>query len=384
MAARSFFRNRKSSAWLIGGTLLLLAVLLILIPTPRQPQPYPPYLTGSPSPTGLKAFHTYLKNHHPQVSLWKSPVQSLPASETNQFMLSVEPPLLDARESAAWEEWLAAGNTLWLLHSDPGGIFGLETAAAAEPAQDTARTVSGQNEFQGDFQAVVRTEVRLLPEPEDRILLEDTSGVLAVSRPYGNGELRVLLCPQWLTNESILENDHLDLILPFIAQDKPAVIWFNEYHHGYRSAGALFAPYPAWYLILLLQGGLALAFWLWSRGKRFGPVRIPREETVRLGDERIRALAAWYERGKFYKESLLIQEEYLYQTLRERWGISAQAEDAEYQAKAQRYLKKDAVALWLQNWQLKKELKLLPKISAKEYLQWTNRLTMMQREVEHR
>ena len=57
------------------------------------------------------------------------------------------------------------------------------------------------------------------------------------------------------------------------------------------------------------------------RGKRFGPIYSLREETVRFSDEGIRAIAAWYIRGRRYHDSLVIQADYLKQSLQEHWRI---------------------------------------------------------------
>lgn len=389
MPDRSSSRNLERRTWPVIGSVFLLIAVLIFIFAPQQPKAYPPYVANSASPTGIKAWQTYLKNHFQQVSLWKKPVQALNDSSSGQLMIIIEPSLqLSTEEAAAWTGWLAGGNTLWLLASNPDGVFALETAAAEDPGGNANKTmprkVTGYAEFEGGYQAVVDTGFRLRPGSADQVLLEDSAGVLAISRRYGQGKLMVLLCPQWLTNESLLENDHLALVLPFPAKAKPNLIWFNEYLHGYRGTEALFDPYPGWYLIILLQSAIALLLWLWRQGRRFEPARIPREMAVRFGDERIRALAAWYERGGFYKESLLIQEEYLHQTIRNKWGISEKSEDQEYEAKARRQIKKDFVDLWLQYWRQTKELAPAAKVSAKHYLRWSNRLAFMQREVEHR
>src|SRR5699024_8055442 len=69
---------------------------------------------------------------------------------------------------------------------------------------------------------------------------------------------------------------------------------------------------------------LLTLFWLWYQGKRFGPLRQPREATVRFSNEKTSALAAWYQRGRRYQDSIVIQADYLKLLLQEKWGIPYQ------------------------------------------------------------
>src|SRR5699024_5285501 len=98
-------------------------------------------------------------------------------------------------------------------------------------------------------------------------------------------------------------------------------IYFDEYIHQSGNALSFTALYPNWLLMIGFQAFLFTILWLWYKGKRFGTVIIPREATIRFSDERIKALAAWYKRGRLYYDSFVMQADYLRILLQERWGV---------------------------------------------------------------
>src|SRR5699024_11306926 len=77
-------------------------------------------------------------------------------------------------------------------------------------------------------------------------------------------------------------------------------------------------------LVLAMQLIVFMLLWLLYKGKRFGPVRIPREEMVRFSNEQTSALAAWFKKSKRYRDALELQADYLKLLLQEKWGIAYQ------------------------------------------------------------
>ena len=377
--------NHKTWIWIGLFLSVFLFVGLGTLIIPHKPTPYPPFLTESSAPSGVKAFYTLLANRYDQVGIWKKPVEDLPYLSSNQLMIIAEPfNTLDNKELQQWIDWVKAGNRIWFLDDNPKGYFPFKTTWAEEEQTDSVRTIYGSNELKGRFyQAEIHTNIRLISEPKDQILLRDQSGILAMSRMYGKGEIMVLLTPDWMTNDLILNQDHLELILPFIQHANSDIIWFNDFVHGNESRLTLFELYPEWFLFFFIQGAIALLLWLWYKGKRFGPIHTPREWTVRFGDERIRAIAAWHERGGFYQESLSTQVEFLKTLLQEKWGIPTTGEVENYHKILQRYLSPDQQKQWLLDWQELKSILETGKISHKDYLKWSLRLENMRKEVEH-
>ncbi|AFQ45239.1 DUF4350 domain-containing protein [Desulfosporosinus meridiei] len=393
MSAKQFYQNQTSRIWVGVFLGIGLFIGLGIAFLPQGPTQYPKYVTESPSPSGIKAFYTLLEKEFPQVETWQKPAQTLPFLTSRQLMIIVEPSTpFNSSQLEQWIKWMEAGNQLWLLDRNPKGLFHLETSLidpAANPDTNVDinqeanlhSSVEGFEEWKGTHLATLETTVRLEAESEDHVLLKDQQGIIALSRVYGQGELMVLLAPEWLTNSLILQEDHLQLVLPFIVRADPQVIWVNEFVHSNSPSGL--GVYPEWFVLLLTQGLISFLLWLWYKGKRFGSIRTPREWVVRFGDERIRALAAWYERGKFYKESLEIQDEFLRHAVQERWGIQANLSGSEFIEATLQRLPMAKQQQGLQTWsELKKANP--DKISLKLFLKWSKFLDDMQKEVERR
>ena len=230
--------------------------------------------------------------------------------------------------------------------------------------------------------AEVLSTVRLQTNVQDEVLLSDDAGTIALKRPFGDGQLIVANSPGWLTNGEILTDDHLALVLALIKDENGQIFLFDEYIHGEKNAATVLTIYPRWFLLLMVQAGLITLLWLWYRGKRFGPIFIPREETVRFSDEGIRALAAWYIRGHRYHDSLVIQAEYVRTLLQERWRIPYQPEWQDLTIHFERkwpQISKAELASLLNGLTvvLGKE-----KLSKQEYLLWSKKLEEIRKEVE--
>ena len=391
MTTKLSFWNQKTRIWISISLGICLFIGLGMILMPQNPVVYPEYVTASPSPSGVKAFYTLLKKDFASVETWKKPSQALPLMASRQLMIMVEPSNpLNSTEIEQWIQWLEAGNQLWLLDRNPKGLFHLETSLLDQETSPESNleekpraTISGAEEWEGTYHTTLETDSRLIAESKDHILLKDEHGVIALSRTYGQGELMVLLAPEWLTNGMILQHDHLQLVLPFVLRADPKVIWFNDFAHRNKTLPTILAVYPEWFLVLLTQGAISFLLWLWYKGKRFGSVRTPREWVVRFGDERIQAIAAWYERGKFYKESLSIQDEFLRHAVQERWGIPSNLEEPKFIEAALQRMPPDIQQQGLQTW---RELKnaYTNKLSLQVYLKWSKFYDDMQKEVEHR
>jgi len=387
VSADRLFSNQTTRIWIGVSLGICLFVALGMVLMPQKPTQYPEYVTESPSPSGVKAFYTLLEKNFAQVESWEKPTRALPYLASPQLVIMVEPSIpLNSNEIEQWIKWLEAGNQLWLLDRNPKGLFDLQTSfISTETNLKTTpiTTVRGAEEWEGTYQASLDTNIRLIPESKDHVLLKDEHGIIALSRGYGQGELMVLLSPGWLTNGLILEQDHLRLLLPFILRADPNVIWFNEYVHRNKNLPTVLGVYPEWFLVLLTQVLISFLLWLWYKGKRFGSILTPREWVVRFGDERILAVASWYERGAFYQESLAVQEEFLRHAVQKRWGIPSNLAGPEFIKVALLRMPPDKQKQWLQTWQeLKKAY--TDKLSLQGFLKRSKLLDEMQKEVEHR
>ena len=366
-----------------GKTWIWLIILLVLFLTisyfsfSPKPKVYPGFVSDSPSPTGVKAFYTYLKKET-DVKTWNHSPDMLPKSEEKQLLIMVEPSFNpDTKLMAEYVNFMKAGNTILLFQTNPKGMFDVDTVFTE---QKTSQNVYDQSHKL--YRAEVRSQIRLQKTNQDGVLLNNRKETIALNRPYDKGHLIVSIAPEWMTNGNILKKDHLPLLLYLLNEGKPETILFDEYIHGGENASSIMTVYPMWFLLLVLQGTILMLFWLWLKGKRFGPIFTPREESVRFSDEGIQAIAAWYMRGKRYHDSLVIQADYVKLLLQERWHIPYSREWQDltgYFEKKWIRMPASEIKSFLNGLitVLEKE-----KISKQEYLLWSRRLEQLRKEVE--
>jgi hypothetical protein len=317
--------NKHQIGLLLSVICFLMLGYLLVMP---KAEDKPPYLSFSADRDGTKAWMELLREHQAGVKEWRRGVDELPKGG-NQLLVSIQPDGISQAEQAEIIKWAELGNDFILFQKRPAGW-------ALFPLKDTGGTGAGESkkiQREGDtsgatLAATVTTGYRLSTIPEQQVLFSDEQGALASRVAVGQGSVTAVLTPEWLMNERILEHSHFELVWPLFGKGWKA-IWVDEAHHGLRTQPGLLAVYPAWLVLACVQLALALLFWLWRRGKRFGPVYTPRAWTVRRGDETLQAVAGWYERRGYRAEALEHQQRLLRQLLLERWGLSPSASAGE-------------------------------------------------------
>lgn len=370
--------SKQSWIWLL--LLLLLFLFISFMTSPSSREQYPPYISNSPSPTGVKALFTYLEKEL-DVTSWNH-TPDLLTSTTNNLLIMVEPFFMPSSdELEKYEQFLANGNSILLLQNNPKDMFGVSTKIiVGDTSEEFSLTVTDKDGKA--YIADLYSFVRIVPTSSDKVLLEDELGIIAMKRQVGNGTLIVANTPQWIMNDNILDGDHLSLLLTLFNELEYERVMFDEYVHGTKGFMNYFKTYPLWFTFLLIQGGVLTIFLLWRRGKRFGPILIAREETVRFSDESIKALAAWNLRGRNYHESLNVQAEYVKLLLQEKWGIpfSKSWNDMEEQLERKCKLMTKEEQLNLVN-RIEHELSNTT-ITKKDYIIWSKKLDRLRKEVE--
>lgn len=373
--------NKRTWTFLI--IFLLVFVLIGYFLSSSNRKEYLDYISESPSPTGVKAFYTYLKQEKKNVKRWTySPENLIKNHNGNQLLIMIEPFFTpDSEEMAMYQSFIEKGNTILLFSNNPHGMFDLKTDPMyGSVIDEEGQEISHKNRHV--FNAFTSPTARLQTDENDEILLYDALGTIAFKRFFGEGQLIVANSPHWLTNNHILDYDHIPLIASLMNETNSDTIYIDEYLHGTQNAATVFKTYPLWFLLLFIQGSICLILWLWFKGKRFGPIFIPREETVRFSDEGISALASWYLKGKLYHESLVIQADYVKQLLQERWGIpsskewSEMAEDFNRRNSGMSETKTQSFLVELTNLLRKKN------VSKQEFLLWSKKLDRLRKEVE--
>jgi hypothetical protein len=366
-----------NKTWIGIFVLVIIFVALSIVFSSNKPKEYPPFLSTSPAPSGIKGFYTYLEEEINAIQRWDHAPTLLKKNE-NQLLLMVEPGLItDQAVMNEYLDYVEAGNTILIFKRNLEGMFDISTDYGLIDSE----TVTLENNDGTAFDASMFSQVRLLPEENDYVLLQDDLGVIAMKREIGNGQLIAVNSPDWLTNQHTLEEDNLDLVLGLLAEENWNTILLDEFTHLSKGKGIV-DVYPMWLLVAGLQLVLFTLLWLLYNGKRFGPVRVPREDYVRFSDERITALATWYQKGKAYQESLNNQAEYLRIILREKWGISNQKEWKDLKElliPRLNRMKADELSTILSDIEsvLQKQ-----QITKQEYLLWSGRLERLRKEVE--
>lgn len=347
----------------------------------NQPKEYPGYVSESPAPEGTKAFYTYLNDHY-ETRRWKHDPELLTKKSNEQMLIMIEP--FFTPESIQMQEYInfmEAGNTILLLKSNPDAMFGLEAFPVMLEENESAR-ISDQNG--NEYGAVNLSSLRLDNETSDEVLLEDNHGVVALKREFGNGNLIVANSPNWLTNHYITKENHTELLISLFNNSTYDSVLVDEYIHGSGHAPSTAELYPKWLLVTMMQLILLLILWLWYRGKRFGPIYIPRESVVRFSNEQTSALAAWFERGRRYEDALHFQADYVKLLLQEKWGIPYKKDwEACTDLLNKRNLSMSEAEVNTLTRGLTERLNGEP-INKKEFLSWSKKLDQLQREVEDR
>ncbi|GAF63173.1 hypothetical protein BTS2_0064 [Bacillus sp. TS-2] len=349
----------------------------------NQPKEYPPFISESASPSGTKAFYTYLEREGFPVDRWDKEPGLLSNQPSNQLLLMIEPAYMpSAVEMEEYIEYMNQGNTILLMSQFPADYFGLATDFASLATDDPATIMNNNDEV---FQAFMPGPARLIVDDENEVILADENGPIAINRSFGNGNLIAVISPEWIVNENILIYHHIELIAEALNQnsDVPSLTLFNDYVHMPESSESYISLYPLWFQVFMVQLALLTILWLWIHGKRFGPVLKVREESVRFSDERLTALAAWYIKSNRYCDSLRIQADYVKHLLQEKWGIPYAKPWSDMEEVLEKKLNDK-----LTNKQIKEFLNGLvtvlhkQELSKQEYIYWSKRLESIRKEVE--
>ncbi|MCM3748723.1 DUF4350 domain-containing protein [Paenibacillus pasadenensis] len=330
----------KNGMFIAAAALFLLLGLFLARP---QLKDEAPNLSFSADTDGVKAWRELLEKRQAPVGEWRLRWEELPAEGSGRLLIAAGPGQIPPKEWEAMDRWLRAGNHLLLLssrdnESDYWNLTGMQSAAGEAAEKEGKGPGDGQNGKEapkvsvvnvkalgaGDYTAEVTTDSRIENADGLEPLVTDGNGVLAGRVKVGAGSATLVVEPRWMQNEAALNASHPELIGALLAGGWPEIM-FDEQHHGYVSKKGMFAVYPDWLLLSSILLLIGLLLWLWHAGKRFGPVRIPREWSVRRGDETARALASWYERFGLMDDALDRQRRRLRQQLSQRWGLNAAA-----------------------------------------------------------
>lgn len=370
------FQNKQ---WIYFAVIVLALILLSIFGQRRTLEEYPPFVSYSPSPTGTKALYTYLMEEGIETKQWKHPPDLL-QTEKKALLIMIEPAVkLSKKDLQSYEKFIKTGNTLLLFSENPEALFNIEMDFVIESIDEQQKFSYNHQEYRlqlNPLQEIVGAE------QGERFLTLD-SKTYGIKRNYGEGQLIVIKASNLLMNSKITKEEHAEFITDLLKDvyREGETILFDEYVHGRSQVKAYIKAYPAWFIVLMLQMILVTVFWLFYKGKRFGPIYTPRGEIVRFGDEAITSLASWHLQAKRYQDSLKIQADYTKQLLQEVWEIPYHFSwtESESLLKEKWKVPEKNINNFVRG--LERVLK-NKKIQREEYVKWSKRLDDLRKEVD--
>lgn len=369
-----WFREKKIILLFLGLLTILIIGSYYLAEPPLEE--YPPYWVESPAPDGTKAFYQSLVVLDYPVETFSGHPNQLEANRRTALFLFNPPVMTDQSVVRGYRDFVEAGGTIFHLTTGPSALFEINLVPFSA-MEEEGKVTSGAQSYQAKFNTGFRIQAE-----EDRVLVYDDEGAIVARQPYPSGEVIHFLEPAWFSNQAVLEADHLALIREAIDLDLYDTILFDTYHYLEQTNLTILDVMPNPIMMFGLIVLVVTVLVIWMRGKRFGPALDLREQTARFGDERIRALANWQIKGRNYHTSLEVQVDYLKQTIFERTGTPAIATWSEYKTVLARLLDNRTQASIDQFIEQLAKLLASEQINKQEFLEWTNRIDEIRREVE--
>jgi hypothetical protein len=296
----------RREAILIGG---LLVVLLVITGAAAffqaSQQAIPPLSSNSNAPDGARALHLWLAAEGYRVNNQPGDRFAIPVD--TREVLVLEPLLFDSITGADWktlDDWVSQGGTLLLASRSPGiALYGNPFKVGSSVAAPQEYSVLPPAPFFDSpplLQPVKLTVNSVLEtKAEDSlVLLSIPEGPVALQLAHAKGQVLIFADPSFLSNSGLKDPGAAQLALNLFSRLPPgSLIYFDEWHHGERSANAKGYGPMAW--LTQTSAGFAVLFSaaivflsLVLAGRPFGkPVPLPSEQARRGPLEFVIALA---------------------------------------------------------------------------------------------
>ncbi|HEY2824356.1 MAG TPA: DUF4350 domain-containing protein [Gemmatimonadales bacterium] len=164
------------------------------------------------------------------------------------------------------------------------------SADSASAASDTASADAGCDLLEADR--------------ADTLLTTQAGGVVALDLRFdGGGRVTLISDPALIANRGLKETDAGLVVLPWLLNERPSLVVFDEYHQGFGEDGSLVAATLGWALRspfgwVMLQLAVVALIALAAAAVRFGPALKAVERRRRSPIEHVTALAAGLERAE--------------------------------------------------------------------------------------
>lgn len=232
------------------------------IPADPRPSSY------SAAPAGVKAWYELLRASGCQVERLGDEPDALPPGGT----LVVASPTLGFSKPQvdAVRAWVMAGGHLVLVGNPGpqlGRAMGVQLVASAAPARLHVRPVLPTGLARSVGVVYAGPGRAQLSGGGFALHYADANGALVAEWQIGRGRVTAIADDEMLSNQLIGRADNAILAVR-VARPEPVI--FDEYHHGHRTAGSLWAALVQPYPLLWIQVIVAALMGVWSVSRRFG------------------------------------------------------------------------------------------------------------------
>jgi hypothetical protein len=330
--------NTQRHAFYWRAILAVFAVVGILVFAFSRPEParHDLWLPSSfnPAPNGHLALYDALQRRHWPVARWREDYRQLPNTRTGNVMIIARPEMGFQRpfhplEIERLAGWVSRGNRLILLGDYSRQEDGRNLLAAVGVRISSEAPSFAQQFYEGLDLEQHRTRIlRLTPRSSAaaagrrQIEITQAEPLQGLSRqavsewvdapythiasiPLGQGDVLLISSTSLIGNTFVLRAANLAAFLEFLQPrgQMPSKVWFEEFHHGYRSSfdASEIIGQPGLKLAAA-QIGLGLLAFLASQLVRFGVVLPLPRETPRSSLEFVRSMGGLYRRADLRNE----------------------------------------------------------------------------------
>jgi len=341
-------KNLSRDAKLSIGILVLLVAITIFAAAQKQTQQqYPTLSSISSAQDGALALKLWLKELRYGVD--ETVLETFVPPKQDSILFVLEPMFPTDDEFKAIDDWVKAGGTLIAI-GDQYGMYSLAVHYNFDfnylPDQNTDAAIETPLLESPPASALknLRLRVGLTSKRDDYVVLATQKGEpVLVSFEHGKGRVILGTVAGAFTNAGLKQAGNAELVLNILALARTkGTVWFDEWHHGLRSADQVLGPSeflrrtPIGHALLFSVFIIFLVLFMQGRG--FGrPVPLPQEIKRRGALEHVTGIANLSRRASHRSAAMMHYHQRIKRKLGQRYRLDPNLDDKEYVDKLASY-----------------------------------------------
>lgn len=248
----------------------------------------------SVQPGGTKIFYKLLTDNGYNVERWRKKINSVPVAQEAQSIIMIAPSdALSSQETDFLISFIHQGHTAFLFYSSALDDLlqklhvrcNTDSSMISFPSGYLGNTVSGDTLNPHIITSDSTTHARF--DDEYVYFNSDSSAIMplystlnghtALEIHHGQGKLIIFNSPNYVTNAGLQLRHNADIIFRILEVDpggnqrEPGIIYWDEYHHGYKDYESLVAALDTWPIKWgMILSTISLLLWVHARAKRWG------------------------------------------------------------------------------------------------------------------